>query len=175
MDQSDHSKGMTMSTVFNTNTEITLFFHSWTTTTAASYTFTLIFLFVLAVVNRFLSVLKFQLDLKHTEPTETGVPKLQLPTAPRRRHAVPKDRESPLPRYVAVAENDPDQEAAFPSAPFLGPDHERAGDELTSISTLEPAPLAQRGWWTACRRWSWRRDGTSSLLEGLRALVGYAL
>lgn len=169
---------MTMSTVFNTNTQITLFFRGWTTTTATSYTytFTLTFLFALAVFNRFLSVLKFQLDVKHTELAEKGVPKLQLPTARRRRHAVPKDRVSPLPRYVAVAEHDPENEASFPSAPFLGPDHERTRDGLSFSPTQEPqAPLAQRRWWSVGRRWSWRRDGTSSLLEGFRALVGYAL
>ncbi|RLL97941.1 hypothetical protein CFD26_104719 [Aspergillus turcosus] len=177
MDESHHSKGMTMSTVFNTSTQITLFFRGWTTTTATSYTFTLIFLFALAVFNRVLGVLKFQLDAKHIETAEKGVrfPKLQLPTARRRRHAVPKDRMSPLPRYMAVAENDPENEA-----PFLGPDHERErtrdGHGLLFSPTQEPdGPLAQRRWWSACRRWSWRRDGTSSLLEGLRALVGYAL
>ncbi|RHZ63000.1 hypothetical protein CDV55_104406 [Aspergillus turcosus] len=177
MDESHHSKGMTMSTVFNTTTQITLFFRGWTTTTATSYTFTLIFLFALAVFNRVLGVLKFQLAAKHTETAEKGVrvPKLQLPTARRRRHAVPKDRMSPLPRYMAVAENDPENEA-----PFLGPDHERErtrdGHGLSFSPTQEPdGPLAQRRWWSACRRWSWRRDGTSSLLEGLRALVGYAL
>lgn len=165
-----------MSTVFNTSIEITLFFRGWTTTTATSYTVTLIFLFALAVFNRFLGVLKFQLDVKHTELAEKGVPKLQLPTARRRRHAVPKDRVSPLPRYVAVAENDPENEASFPSAPFLGPDYERTRDGLSFSPTQEPqGSLAQRGWWSVCRRWSWRRDGTSSLLEGLRALVGYAL
>ncbi|GIJ87973.1 hypothetical protein Asppvi_006889 [Aspergillus pseudoviridinutans] len=176
MDHSDHSKGMAMSTVFDTSTEITLFFRGWTTTTATSYTFTLMFLFALAIFNRFLGVLKFQLDVKHTEPIERGVPKLQLATARRRRHAIPKDRLSPLPQYMKVAETDPDHEATFPSAPFLGPDPERTRDGLSSTLTQEPqGPLAKRRWWSAYRRWSWRRDGTRSLLEGLRALVGYAL
>ncbi|GFG09685.1 protein P80 [Aspergillus udagawae] len=176
MDPSDHSMRMAMSTVFETSTEITLFVRGWTTTTATSYTFTLIFLFALAMFNRFLGVLKFQLDVKHTEPVERDVPKLQLLTARRRRHAIPKDRLSPLPRYMAVAETDSDHEASFPSAPFLGPDPERTRDGLFSNLTQKPQGLlAERRWWSAYRRWSWRRDGTSSLLEGLRALVGYAL
>ncbi|KAF7173922.1 hypothetical protein CNMCM6106_008017 [Aspergillus hiratsukae] len=176
MDYSDHSKRMTMSTVFNTSTEITLFFRGWTTTTTTSYAFTLIFLFVLAVLNRFLGVLQFQLDVKQTEPAEEGVPKLLQPTARRRRHAIPEDRESPLPRYMEVAETDPDHEVPFPSDPFLGLDHERTSDGLASSSTQELyGPLTDRRWWSVSRSWSWRRDGTSSLLEGLRALVAYTL
>ncbi|KAF4151347.1 hypothetical protein CNMCM6936_003965 [Aspergillus lentulus] len=176
MDHSDHGKGMAMSMVFDTSTEITLFFRGWTTTTAASYTLTLIFLFALAVFNRFLGVLKFQLDVKYAEPTERRAPKLQLATARRRRHAIPKDRMSPLPRYIKVAETDPDQEASFPSAPFLESDPERTRDEFPSNLNQEPqSPRVKRRWWRVYRRWSWRRDGTSSLLEGLRALVGYAL
>ncbi|PKX88816.1 putative copper transporter crmD [Aspergillus novofumigatus IBT 16806] len=175
MDHSDHSKGMAMSMVFDTSTEITLFFHGWTTTTAASYSLTLIFLFALAVFNRFLGVLKFQLDVKHTRPAERGVPKLQLPST-RRRHAIPKDRMSPLPQYMKVAETDPDHEASFPSAPFLEWDPEHTRDEFpSSLNQESQGPLFKRRWWSAYRRWSWRWDGTSSLLEGLRALVGYAL
>ncbi|GIK01779.1 hypothetical protein Aspvir_005820 [Aspergillus viridinutans] len=176
MDQSDHSKGMAMSTVFDTSTEITLFFCSWTTTTTSSYTITLIFLFAMAVFNRFLGVLKFQLDMKHTEPVEREVPKLQLAPSRRRRHAIPKDRMSPLPQYMKVAGTDPDHEASFPSAPFLEAHPERTCDGLAASLIQEPqSPLAERRWGNVYRRWSWRRDGTSSVLEGLRALVGYAL
>jgi hypothetical protein len=176
MDHSDSSKGMAMSTVFGTSTEITLFFGGWTTTTAVSYSLTLVFLFALAVFTRFLGVLKFQLDVKYTKPAERRVPKLQLPSARRRRHAIPKDRMSPLPLYMKVAETDPDHEASFPSVPFLETNPERTRDEFPSILNQEPqGSLVKRRRWNAYRRWSWRRDGTSSLLEGVQALVGYTL
>ncbi|KAL5693156.1 hypothetical protein V6000_003501 [Aspergillus fumigatus] len=166
---------MPMSMVFDTSTEITLFFQGWTTTTAASYSLTLLFLFALAVFNRFLGVLKFQLDVKHTQPTEGRVPKLQQPRA-RRRHAIPKARLSPQPRYMQVAETDTEDEAPFSSAQFLESDAEHTRHEFPSDLIQEPqGPLGTRRWWNVYRRWSWRRDGTGSLLEGLRALVGYAL
>lgn len=170
--------GMAMSMVFNTSTKVTLFFSSWSTTTVTSYVFTLIFLFALAVFNRFLGALKFQLDMRRTEPASSlsPVPKLDLPTARRRRNPPPKDRVSPLPRYLDVNGDNTEHDGPLPSAPFLGSDSERTWDGLYSSQTEESQDLTARfGSWSSRGHWSWRQDGTSSLLEGVRALVGYAL
>ena len=169
-DNGGHGMDMAMSMVFTAGTKVTLLFSWWSTTTVTSYVFTLLFLFVLALFNRFLGILKLRLDLRRTDPTQDlfNVPKLNLPPSrwPPNRNS--KDRVSPLPRDAEVNDNDTDRYGAFPSAPLLAPTSRLCSEKSHAVAS-HPSSLGP------CGRWSMRQDGTSALLEGLRALIGYAL
>ncbi|KAJ5825034.1 Retrieval of early ER protein Rer1 [Penicillium robsamsonii] len=143
----------------------------WTTSTTTQYVFTLIFLFLLAIFNRFLGALKFQLEKSWSQHPST--PQTML-LAPVNRRSIRKAKLSPLPDYIHVHGNDPEEE----SLPVLTNNNEtlitsrdlkRDGHcNRTSLGCLLPS-------WKASGTWSLRKDGTRALLECVRALIGYFL
>jgi hypothetical protein len=134
---------------------------------------TLLFLFVLALFNRFLGILKLQLDLRRAraEGDISGVPHLNFPPPRWPRHRISKDRESPLPPDLEVNHGDSDRSGTFLSAPLLGVNSRHYSDkpEESHHSTSYFA------WWSTRGRRSWRQDAASCLIEGLRAFIGYLL
>lgn len=173
-DDGGNDMNMAMSMVFTASTKITLLFSWWSTTTVTSYIFTLFSLFLLVLFNRFLGILKLRLDLRRTDSTYDlpDVPKLSLPSQwTRNRHS--KDRISPLPPDVEPNNNDNeiDRYGSFPSAPLLAPTSRLPAGfpEGGHIAASHVKTFGPR------RRWNWQQDGMGSLLEGLRALIGYAL
>ncbi|KAJ5194832.1 copper transporter crmD [Penicillium cinerascens] len=169
-DNGGHGMDMAMSMVFTASTKVTLLFSWWSTTTVTSYIFTLLFLFLLALFNRFLGILKLRLDLKRADPTQDlfKVPKLNLPPSRWPRNRKSKGRVSPLPRDVEINDDDTDRYGVFHSAPLLAPTSQLYSEESHTVAS-------HRTSLGPCGRWSLRQDGTSALLEGLRALFGYAL
>ncbi|KAB8208481.1 hypothetical protein BDV34DRAFT_190352 [Aspergillus parasiticus] len=171
---------MSMPAIFTTETKVTLFFSIWTTNSMTTYLLTLGFLFLLAWLNRFLGALKFQLENKINSPDTSGlpVPILGQPPAAHRYRKIPKDRVSPLPRYIQVNTNDP-FERPSPSPPSPPPLHDDERSELVAGSARSSrVPRWFKilfGKWTPSGPWSWQRDGGRSLLEGIRALLGYVL
>ncbi|CAG8181805.1 unnamed protein product [Penicillium olsonii] len=174
--QHGHSDGddmqMSMSMVFTASTKITLLFSWWSTTSVTSYILTLLFLFLLVLSNRFLGILKLRLDLRRTKSTSDApdVPKLSLPSQwSRSRHS--KDRVSPLPSDIEHNNhNEIDHYGSLPSAPLLAPISRLPGSrDEGHITTSHVETFRPR------RKWDWKQDGVRSLLEGLRALIGYAL
>ncbi|KAJ5307413.1 copper transporter crmD [Penicillium atrosanguineum] len=128
------------------------------TTTVTSYVFSLLFLFLLTLFNRFLGISKPQLGRR---PSNSDHDVSEF-----------KDRVSPLPPQVEVKHNDTDCYGAFPSAPLLGPTSQLYSDqreEKSYVTNSHPRLLGPY------KRRSSERDVMSSLLEGLRALMGYAL
>ncbi|KAE8136130.1 hypothetical protein BDV38DRAFT_250650 [Aspergillus pseudotamarii] len=145
-----------------------------------TYLLTLAFLFLLAWFNRFLGALKFQLENTTNSTRASGlpVPILGQPPAAHRYRKISKDRVSPLPRYIQVNANDPfERPSPPPSSP--PPSHEDERSELVPSST-RPSRVRRGfkilfGEWTPSGPWSWQQDGGRSLLEGIRALLGYVL
>ncbi|KAE8168622.1 Ctr copper transporter [Aspergillus tamarii] len=159
---------MAMSAVFTTGTHITLFFSNWETSSIATYLLTLLLLFLLAWFNRFLSVLRFQLDTKaRSTPSTPDLPVLEPVTVWRRRRFMDKDRLSPLPRGT---EHDKPNPGSDPHC-HVAPSSEEP-DEAEQVGLVS---RRSGNAWVPSEAWSWRRDGLRSFLEGLRAFVGYIL
>ncbi|KAL4784984.1 Ctr copper transporter family-domain-containing protein [Aspergillus varians] len=164
---------MAMAATFTSSTKVTLFFSSWTTTSPLSYTFTLLFLFALAFFNRFLAAMRFQLEHNQSPPPE--IPTLTLPRT-RHRHAIPKARQSPLPPYMQI-----DQEEIVEER-FQSPDNEeRSGlvqdraERPGAGQRIRNCLVALLPRWTPKAPWSWCGDGGWAVLEGVRAFIGYIL
>ncbi|KAB8261289.1 Ctr copper transporter [Aspergillus pseudonomiae] len=170
---------MSMPAIFTTGTKVTLFFSIWTTNSMATYLLTLAFLFLLALFNRFLGALKFQIEHKMNSARMSGIPVPILGQPPAYRHRkIPKDRASPLPQYIQVNTNDP-FERPLPPPPSPPPLRDDEQSELVSgragLSWFRRWFTILFGKWTPSGPWSWQQDGGRSLLEGLRALLGYVL
>lgn len=165
---------MNMPTVFSSSTEITILFTGWTTSTTTQYIFTLTFLFLLAIFNRFLGALKFQLEKSWSQHTSTPQTILLAPVNPRQ--SIRKAKLSPLPHYMRVhGDEDPDEDTLPISNNHIETRNtptrhlKRDGPRnRTSLRCLLPS-------WTASGTWSLRKDGTRALLECVRALIGYFL
>ncbi|CDM27526.1 hypothetical protein DTO006G1_7698 [Penicillium roqueforti] len=166
--------GMNMPAVFSTSTEITILFTGWTTSTTTQYVFTLTFLFLLAIFNRSLGALKFQLEKSWSQHTSPPPTLLLASVNPRK--GVRKAKLSPLPNYMRVHEDeDPDEE----NLPVSNNDNETQSTSMEylikdsprnrfSLKRLVPS-------WKASGTWSLWKDGTRALLECARALIGYFL
>ncbi|KAJ5652250.1 copper transporter crmD [Penicillium longicatenatum] len=179
MDHAEHGHAgngtaMAMSMVFNLSTKVTILFSWWSTTTVTSYVFSLLFLFFLTLFNRFLGILKLQLDRRpiNSDHDVSDVPKLKFPPSHWVRNRSSKDRMSPLPPHVEVNHDNSDCCGDLPSTPLLGPTLQPYSDQREQesyVASSHPRLLRPN------RRCNWQQDITSSLLEGLRALIGYAL
>ena len=162
---------MNMPAVFSTSTEITVLFTGWTTSTTTQYIFTLIFLFLLAIFNRFLGSLKFQLERSWSQ--HTSPPTLLLAPV-NARQGIRKAKRSPLPDYMRI-HGDEDDEETLPvsnnnetrSTPSRHPKMEGPRKRI-SLTCMLPS-------WRASGTWSLQKDGTRALLECFRALIGYFL
>ncbi|CAG8003335.1 unnamed protein product [Penicillium salamii] len=144
---SSHSMEMRMPFVFSTDTKITIFFPGWTTSSITQYILTLVFLFVLAILNRFLGAFRFQLEQAWSN-RESRLRKVEAEVSGNR---PPKSKRNPLPVYTQVNESD---------------DSVSAGREDS-----------RRGFyaWKSSGPWGLRKDGTRALLEFGRAFIGYVL
>ncbi|CAG8890740.1 unnamed protein product [Penicillium egyptiacum] len=164
---------MNMPAVFSASTEITILFTGWTTSTTTQYVFTLAFLFLLAIFNRFLGALKFQLEKSWSHHAASPPTLLLAPVNPRQR--IRKAKLSPLPDYMRIhGDEDPDEETLPVSTndetQRMSMRHlKRDGPRnKTSLQCMLPS-------WKASGMWSLRKDGTRALLECVRALIGYLL
>ncbi|KAJ5427163.1 hypothetical protein N7465_002233 [Penicillium sp. CMV-2018d] len=165
---------MNMPSVFSASTEITILFTGWTTSTTTQYVFTLTFLFILAIFNRFLGALKFQLEKSWSQHTPSPSTLLLRPVNTRQN--IRKAKLSPLPDYMRVHADEEDEEETLPVS---NNDNETQNASIrhlkedgirnrTSLTRLLPS-------WKASGTWSFRKDGTRALLECARALIGYFL
>ncbi|KAJ5171320.1 uncharacterized protein N7500_004103 [Penicillium coprophilum] len=164
---------MDMPAVFSTSTQITVLFTGWTTSTTTQYVFTLAFLFLLAIFNRFLGALKFQLERSWLR--DTSIPSTMLLAPVSRWQNIRKAKLSPLPDYTRV-HGDENPEETFPVSNNY--------NETRNISMSNLQRDVPRSWasskcllpsWKASGTWSLRKDGTRALLECVRALIGYFL
>lgn len=167
-----HYMGMAMLMTFTSSTQVTLLFSWWSTTTVTSYVLTLLVLFILVLLNRFLGILKLHLDQRpiNKDHGSNEPPKLNLPPSRWAWNRRSKDRVSPL--LPRMDENDDSERyGAFQSAPLLQPTAQISSDRLERRPYVDLQPLLFR----SRRPWSWKKDGAISVIEGLRAFIGYAL
>lgn len=175
---SDTMAGMSMSTIFSTQTRITLFFTGWTTASTAAYVATIFFLFLLAFFNRFLGALKFQVERARWEK---NVDRNTLSLPPSRSHTrvFVKAKLSPRPTYLAR-----DGESEWdPLAPHIhreatdGPNCGSSEDYLKEqdrVSKSSPLLLIF-GSWKPSGPWQIKMDGLRAMMEFTRAFIGYIL
>ncbi|THC93615.1 hypothetical protein EYZ11_006899 [Aspergillus tanneri] len=159
-----------MPSVFTASTKVTILFLGWTTSSTLSYLFTLIFLFLLAITNRFLAALKSQLERSWNRPSQSAVPTLQ--PAPRRARPA-KDRQSPLPKYMEMSPGEGIEDNTCPRDTDL-----KEEDNPTSglLGRAKIGSLRRKiGPWHANRSWRLYQDGISSVLELCKAVIGYFL
>lgn len=158
---------MDMPAIFTNSTTVTLFFSAWTTTSVPAYIFTLVFLFALAFLNRFLAALRFQLE-HHQSTASISI----LPPPQSCRRTIPEARLSPLPRYTAIDDTEQEEHSQIPDERNgLVPDNKSQTRSWHRIRNYLFTLLPQ---WTPNSPWSWR-DGSLALLEGVRAFIGYLL
>jgi hypothetical protein len=167
-----------MSSTFSFSTTVTILFTSWATKTPTQYILTLILLFLLAIFNRFLGALKFQLEQSWTQHDPVP-PALKL-TAIHSRRNIHKAKLSPLPKYMRVHGDQNEDENIEETLPITY-DENVMGRSSTHL--LERESQTSQKWscgysllsWRASGRWSLQEDGLRGLLEFARALIGYLL
>jgi hypothetical protein len=183
---------MGMSTTFSFSTEVTLLFSGWTTNTPAKYLGTLVFVFVITILNRFLGAWRSQLSRKWADESAVA----------RKEHALRREakrleqqrtggmrghRKSHSASAARIL--DEEKEEMTPLTPALGHDSDeechgsRSSEEeeeamLKKIDEATWAPewtarLGNR--WRASNPWRFKIDLPRAILEGVRAFVGYVL
>lgn len=182
MDTSSHDMPA-MSSVFSTETKVTIFFTEWTTNSPASYAATVISFFLIAIFNRFLGALKVQLD-RYWSNEESQGRSLQSPA-----EEIPNRKRWSWKKVIHsnLADLDKDDDEKEPLSPTLngGGGHIGHGDvgfntEVISRedSSTRSIPRPRRRtprFWKASGPWRWQEDGPRALLESARAMIGYLL
>jgi len=146
-----------MSSTFSSSTKVTLWFTYWTTTSTASYVLSLVLLFSLGMLNRFLGALKSQLERKWSETRHTKEVEHD------RSH---KQQWSRALRQQPVRLEEPEDKETEPLSP-TAPVHD-AEKAHTRTHTRQK-------FWVASAPWNIKKDGTSAALEFVRALIAYML
>jgi hypothetical protein len=164
-----------MSSTFSSGTRVTLWFTTWTTTTPLTYFLTMVFLFSLGMLNRFLGAFKSQLEKKWQDQqklkSDVSIPaNVEKATNPSNRvHARSHTRQwSRASRPQPVRLEEPDGQETEPLSPAAQPHHIEDG------TGARPVPRPHK-FWVANAPWSIKKDGISAALEFVRALVGYIL
>ena len=162
------SMAMGMTSTFSTSTRVTLFFSDWTTDTLAKYFGTLVFLFTITLFNRFLGAWRSQLGHKWANDSAQARQQVEL----RRRHKRSMSRAKVEHQISDVIADEEFDETAPLSPVPQGMDVE-AGHGTGSSTPGWMAVFGGR--WRAGNPWRFNIDCPRSLLEGLRAVIGYLL
>ncbi|KAH7075433.1 Ctr copper transporter [Paraphoma chrysanthemicola] len=160
-----------MSSTFSASTRVTLWFTDWTTTSAATYFLTILFLFCLGMMNRFLGALKIQLERKwkaerifgRSTASSDGTEKPSDHSL--RGHARQWSRAL---RPQPVRLEEPQGQETEPLSPAVRTTHSDEED-------TKPRLGRSRRLLVPNAPWSLKRDGISAALEFIRALLGYIL
>ncbi|KAF2023909.1 hypothetical protein EK21DRAFT_79880 [Setomelanomma holmii] len=159
-----------MSSTFSASTRVTLWFTGWTTTSAATYFLTILFLFCLGMLNRFLGALKSQLERKWKVQSTSNGPvvsnNVEKPGSEGIRGHARQWSRALWPQPVRLEE--PEGRETQPLSPAVQPFPANEKDVKLHSSNL-------RRFWVANAPWSIKRDGISAALEFMRALIGYIL
>lgn len=153
-----------MASTFSVNTRVTLFFTEWTTNTPATYVLTIFFLFFLGIFNRFLGALKSQLERRWREKQakKTDVIADGAVKGASERLRGHKRKWSLALRQPNLTPNDEEEiEPLSPMPPLVNKEIEQHS--------------SRKRFWTPSAPWNIKHDGTRSLLEFIRALIGYIL
>ena len=150
----EHGMGGMVST-FSVNTKVTLLFADWVTETPVQYAFTLIFLFMLGLFNRFLAAIRSQLERRWNENLNA---ELNWASYDKETHKINGD---------------------------LTRSHENSIEELEPLSPLpigittevKEKRSSHVRWklWVAYSAWNGKRDTVRAFFEFTRAIIGYIL
>ncbi|KAL5396333.1 hypothetical protein PMIN04_005016 [Paraphaeosphaeria minitans] len=157
---------------FSTSTRVTLFFSDWTTDTPAKYFGTLIFLFVVTLLNRFLGAWRSQLGHKWANDAADARRKVEQRRA--YKHAFKRveiERQPSETHFDAEGEESSTEKA--PLSPYPPGMDVETGEKRQSGTPVYMAIFGGR--WRAGNPWRVNIDVPRALLEGIRALIGYLL
>lgn len=173
---SDTSSGpkmaMGMSSTFSASTKVTLFFSEWTTDTPAKYFGTLIFLFLVTLLNRFLGAWRSQLGHKWANDAADARRKLNQRREYKRSLRTAKlERRSSETCFDGEGEEFSTERA--PLSPY--PPEADVEDGMEKRAEAPKWMAVFGGRWRAGNPWRVNIDVPRSLLEGIRALIGYLL
>jgi hypothetical protein len=157
---------------FSASTRVTLFFSDWTTDTPAKYFGTLIFLFVVTFLNRFLGAWRSQLG--HKWANDAADARREVEQRRKYKRAVNRakiERQSSESCHDGGGSDSSSERA--PLSPYPpGLDVETGGKKPSG----PPQWMAVFGGrWRAGNPWRMNIDVPRALLEGIRALIGYLL
>lgn len=162
-----------MSSTFSSSTRVTLWFTTWTTTTPTTYFLTIVFLFSLGILNRFLGALKSQLEKKWQAQRAINSNATPVASVEKsydggvRGHARQWSRALRQQQHRVRLEEVDGQENE-PLSPAMQP-------QLAEEGASASSPPKSRTFWVANAPWSIKKDGSSAALEFVRALIGYIL
>jgi hypothetical protein len=165
-----------MASVFSASTRVTLLFTGWKTTSDAAYFGTMVFLVVLAVLNRFLTALKQQLEKRWSRLDERS--RLDAAALPHKHHAADdsaarkhnhkRSRAKSLQYGDTAVSNAQDTEPLSP--PPYGAESLETHRRPQEDGSGPLYPL-----WVPGEPWSWKRNGLRSIMEVMRTFTGYIL
>jgi hypothetical protein len=182
-----------MSNTFDTSTTVTLLFSGWTTRNPLQYFSALAFLFALTLLNRFLGAWRAQLSKVWANQAARArlerSQKARLEKLGRRssrsnwekRGGAGDDELALLSPATAVEDGDNDCHHGSSTSGSKDDDPTMVDVEagLLSTSASVPGPAWTRflgsGVWHASNPYRWKIDGPRSVLEFVRALIGYVL
>ncbi|KAL1597729.1 hypothetical protein SLS60_008215 [Paraconiothyrium brasiliense] len=163
---------MGMTGTFSTSTKVTLFFSDWTTDTPAKYFGTLIFLFIVTLLNRFLGAWRSQLGHKWANDAADARRKVEQRREYKRALDSAKlERQSSGTCYDGEGDDSSTEQA--PLSPYPSGTDIETGEKKRSGSPKWMAMFGGR--WSAGNPWRINIDVPRALLEGIRALIGYLL
>lgn len=168
---SSNPMGSMMGT-FSTSTTVTLFFSNWTTDTPAKYFGTLVFLFAVTLLNRFLGAWRSQLGHKWAHDAADARRDVEQRRAYKRAlHKTNIERRSSETCFDEEGEDATTENA--PLSPFPSGIDVQVGQNKKSSTPVYMTVFGGR--WRAGNPWQMNIDLPRALLEGTRALIGYLL
>lgn len=160
-----------MPSTFSSSTRVTLWFTTWTTTTPATYFLTILFLFCLGMLNRFLGAFRSQLEQTWQVQSNFGSKEVHAGNTEKaslgqlRGHVRQWSRGI---RPAMVRLEEPDGQETEPLSPAA---YSKQPEEGSGVKNN----FRSRKFWVANAPWSIKKDGISAGLEFVRALIGYVL
>ncbi|KAF2004687.1 Ctr copper transporter [Amniculicola lignicola CBS 123094] len=172
-----------MSSTFSTATTVTLWFTNWTTTTPATYFLTILFLFSLGLLNRFLGALKSQLERRWREKGHERPPSPKLRTQQQhgqsqstagaiRGHVRQWSKALALqPKQSPRLDTGQKEQETEPLSPAMLQTLDGNDEEHAEKTHVRP----NKRLFVSSAPWSFQHDGVRAALEFIRALIGYIL
>ena len=160
-----------MPSTFSSSTRVTLWFTTWTTTTPATYFLTILFLFCLGILNRFLGAFRSQLE--QTWQRQSNFSNEDVHAGNTEKASLSQTRGhvrqwSRRVRPPVLRLEEPDGQETEPLSPAAYRKQPEEGGDTKSI-------LRARKFWVANAPWSIKKDGIRAGLEFVRALIAYVL
>ncbi|GME64314.1 hypothetical protein K505DRAFT_250907 [Neofusicoccum parvum] len=172
----DAAAGMAMT--FSASTRVTLFLDAWTTAAPAAYAATVLLLFALSVLHRFLGTLRAQLESAGRERRRRRRDEEEAAAAGEKsagggRRSSRRSIWSKRGRSVEDVGEDGAEETE-PLSPKV-PGGTTGGRAPRSGGDEGDDDGGRGGFWRQGAPWEWRRDGGRAVLEFARAALGYLL